>query len=145
MTQHITTMQVPLAGAVTGRLIGFADTGAPLVNVEHEPSQVGVEARSCVPLSHADIGRQLVIVGDTNDANRPIVLGVIRPLDESRTLHVIADGEEVVVQAAESLTLKCGAASIRLERSGKIVIRGKHIVSHAAGVNRVRGGSVELN
>jgi hypothetical protein len=41
--------------------------------------------------------------------------------------------------------LRCGEASISLSRDGKVVIRGRHIVSHASGVNRIRGGSVELN
>jgi hypothetical protein len=41
--------------------------------------------------------------------------------------------------------LRCGEGSITLTRDGKIVLRGKHIVTHASGVNRIRGGSVELN
>jgi hypothetical protein len=51
----------------------------------------------------------------------------------------------VSITARESITLKCGDASITLNRDGKIVLRGAHVVSHASGVNRIRGGSVELN
>jgi hypothetical protein len=55
------------------------------------------------------------------------------------------DGKTIVLNAAHTITLRCGQASITLNRDGKIVIRGTHVVSHASGVNRIRGGSVELN
>jgi hypothetical protein len=53
--------------------------------------------------------------------------------------------EELVVTAAKQLTLRCGEASITLTAAGKIIIRGKYIVSRSSGVQRIKGGSVQIN
>ena len=53
--------------------------------------------------------------------------------------------EEVVVTAEKQLTLRCGKASITLTKSGKIILRGKYILSRSEGVNRIKGGSVQIN
>ena len=62
-----------------------------------------------------------------------------------RSVEVTVDGKHVALSAHDSITLRCGDASITLNREGKIVIRGAHVVTHASGVNRIRGASVELN
>jgi len=41
--------------------------------------------------------------------------------------------------------LRCGKASITLTREGKVLIHGSYISSRSTGVNRVKGGSVQLN
>ena len=53
--------------------------------------------------------------------------------------------EEIVVMAAKQLTLRCGKSSITLTAAGKIIIRGKYIVSRSSGVHRIKGGSVQIN
>ncbi len=121
-------------------LVGFTETGAPLVSPVG--ARIHTSARSCVPLGVRDIGKQLVAV--FNDES-PIVIGLIQPRTAVMPVEVTADGRDVVVNAEESITLKCGDASITLNRDGKIVIRGRHVVTHASGVNRIRGGSVQLN
>lgn len=59
------------------------------------------------------------------------------------TLHV--DGKRVVLEGQEEVVLKCGEASITLTRNGKVVIRGKYLLSRSSGVNRILGGSVQVN
>ncbi len=56
-----------------------------------------------------------------------------------------ADGQRMVVSAKEQLVLRCGQASITLTKAGKVLIDGTHVLSRASGVNRVKGGSVQLN
>jgi hypothetical protein len=53
--------------------------------------------------------------------------------------------EELLVTAAKQLTLRCGESSITLTAAGKIIIRGKYIVSRSSGVQRIKGGSVQIN
>ena len=55
------------------------------------------------------------------------------------------DGETVKINADERLELRCGKASIVMEKDGHITIRGSYLVSHASASNRIRGGSVNLN
>jgi uncharacterized protein (DUF2345 family) len=58
---------------------------------------------------------------------------------------VRVDGKKVVLEAQEEVVLKCGDASITLNKSGKISIRGKYILNRSTGVNRILGGSVQVN
>jgi hypothetical protein len=53
--------------------------------------------------------------------------------------------DEVVVEARKNLTLKCGDGSITIREDGKILIKGRDLVSHAVRVNRIKGGAVAIN
>jgi hypothetical protein len=53
--------------------------------------------------------------------------------------------EELVLEAGRSLTLRVGDGSITLRADGKILIKGKDLVSHAQRTNRIKGGSVAIN
>ncbi len=55
------------------------------------------------------------------------------------------DGDRVILEGKEEITLKCGEASITLTKAGKILIRGKYLLTRATGVNRIMGGSVQVN
>jgi uncharacterized protein (DUF2345 family) len=55
------------------------------------------------------------------------------------------DGESVVIEAREQVVLRCGRASITLTKAGKILIQGEYVSSRSAGVNRIKGGSVQIN
>ena len=60
-------------------------------------------------------------------------------------VEVNADGERLVVSAKEQLVLRCGKATITLSKAGKVLIEGTYISSRSSGVNRIKGGSVQLN
>lgn len=62
---------------------------------------------------------------------------------QTDTVHI--DGKRVVLEGQEEVVLKCGEASITLTRNGKVVIRGKYLLSRSSGVNRILGGSVQVN
>jgi hypothetical protein len=53
--------------------------------------------------------------------------------------------EELVIEAGERLTLRCGDGSITLRADGKVLIKGRDLVSHAQRANRIKGGSVAIN
>ena len=52
---------------------------------------------------------------------------------------------ELVIEATSQLTLKCGDGSITLRGDGKVLIKGKDLVSHAQRMNRIKGGGVAIN
>ena len=56
-------------------------------------------------------------------------------------IELEAGGDRLVVSAADQIVLRCGDASITLTRAGKILVRGTYVLTHASGVNRIRGGS----
>ena len=59
--------------------------------------------------------------------------------------EVTVDGKRVTIEGAEEITLKCGKASITLTKAGKILIRGTYLSNRSSGVNRILGGSVQIN
>jgi hypothetical protein len=59
--------------------------------------------------------------------------------------HVYVDGKQVCIEGSEEVTFKCGKASITLTKSGKILIRGTYLLNRSTGVNRIMGGSVQVN
>jgi hypothetical protein len=123
----------------------------PLVRYPGQQGTAAIVARTTVDVRGAYIGKQVLLVFEADDAARPIVVGVLRDSDacapEAGTaeVQVDADGERVIVRAKRQLVLICGEASITLTAAGKVIIRGKYVSSHAAGVNRVTGGSIQLN
>jgi hypothetical protein len=138
------------AAIVVGTLVGITENGAtPFVTF---PGQAGpVAARTTVDLRAPHIGRPVVLVFESGDPAKPIITGCLRQPDDrpltdvSGGVEVQADGERLVVSAVHGLVLRCGKASITLSPDGKIVVRGTHVVSHSSGVNRIKGGSVQVN
>lgn len=63
--------------------------------------------------------------------------------DASELLRV--DGKRVLIEGQEEITLSCGQASITLTKAGKILLRGTYLQSRSSGVNRILGGSVQVN
>ena len=139
-------------GVVIGELIGMTDEGrTPLVLFSGQHGSAAVRARTVVDLYGPHIGQPVVLMFDTGDTTRPIVMGVLRqavgwPLAEPPAqVEVDADGERMIVSAKEQLVLRCGKASITLTKAGKVLIEGSYVSSRSTGVNRVKGGSIQLN
>jgi hypothetical protein len=140
---------------VFGELVGLLEDGctALVVRVDEGGATKVVRARSLVELTRTDLGRRAALMFEDGDPLTPILIGVLRdgsapPLtDPAARQHVelSADGVALTVSAREKLVLRCGAASITLTKAGKVLIQGAYVVSHATGVNRVRGGSVQIN
>ena len=59
--------------------------------------------------------------------------------------HGDADSDHLVISAAKQITIQCGESSITLTAAGKIILRGKYIVSRSSGMQRIKGGSVQIN
>jgi Domain of unknown function (DUF6484) len=149
---------VSAGDVVVGTLAGFNDDGEPLVRHPLDPTQSLVRARSVVPLDFDQVDRELAIAFERGDTGKPIVLGVVwqpakrSPDPRSRQLPdtqipvaASVDGEQLVFSADREIVLKCGEASITLTRAGKVLIRGTYLLSRSSGVNRIKGGSVQIN
>ncbi len=65
--------------------------------------------------------------------------------DPAQPVEAHVDGKRVVIEGADEVVLKCGQASITLRRNGKLIIKGTYVETHSAGVNRIKGGSVQIN
>ncbi|MBA9034728.1 DUF6484 domain-containing protein (plasmid) [Rhizobium leguminosarum] len=134
-----------IEGVVIGLLLGF-DGSVPLVVFPGNPQDTALRARSLAELSSAMIGAEVALLFESGDASRPLIVGrIVDPSRRSPTPNVIRDGELVQITAQERIELRCGKATIILEKDGHITIRGTYVTSHASAANRIRGGSVNLN
>lgn len=143
-------LQPRIDGIRTGTLVALAEDGlTPLVSWSSQPGTQAVAARSTVDLQPRHIGASLVLMFDEGRVDRPIVMGVIREAvnvpGQPGQVEIDADGERMLVSAKEQIVLRCGKASITLTKAGKVLIQGAYVSSRSTGVNRVKGGSVQLN
>ena len=137
-------------GLVMGELLALREDGIPLVAVPGHDARA-LPAMSLIDLHAVHIGQRVALMFDGGDPERPVVIGLPRgqsawPL-ESRPaqVDVDVDGQRLVVTAEEQLVLRCGKASITLTKAGKVLIEGSYLLSRSTGVNRIKGGSVQLN
>jgi len=141
------------SGIALGRIVSLSDQGVPSVDYVSAPGGQPVAARTLAPLEARHLGQMVALAFEAGRADAPVVLGVIQ--DPLRDLIALTsqspapcarvDGERVVLEAQREIELRCGAASIKLQRDGKILISGTHLLSRSKGPNRIKGGSVQLN
>lgn len=140
---------------VVGRLVEWNSETGPLVDF---PGNEGgpLPARSTVALDAATVAaaiaeaRGVVLLFEDRRPDAPIITGVLQPLelapgDERPDFDARVDGERVEIEGRDEIVLRCGKASITLRRNGRVVIRGTYVETRSRGVNRVKGGSVEIN
>lgn len=157
---------------IIGQFEGLNDSGKPLVNFSYNQSTEPVVAISTVGLNQNHAGRQVALLFVENNIEQPVVIGLIHnqlneilenfeislPENKENTEPPNAatskpvtvndaylDGKRVVIEGKEEVVLKCGEASITLTKAGKILIRGKYLLNRSSGVNRIMGGSVQVN
>jgi hypothetical protein len=142
------TTSAPLRvdGVVIGVLLDVPKADAPVVAFPGCPGETGLAARTTTPLNREDIGSQVALMFEAGDPARPLVIGRIQRLEEPATPALAhLDGERLELTAEREIVLRCGKASITLTRAGKVIIRGAYLSSRSSGVNRIKGGSVQIN
>lgn len=134
-----------IEGVVIGILLGF-EAGAPLVVFPGNPRETAMPARSLADLTSVTIGAEVALLFEGGDPTRPLVVGrIVEPARKASTPNIVRDGERVRITGEERIELRCGKATIIMEKDGHITIRGTYVTSHASAANRIRGGSVNLN
>jgi hypothetical protein len=133
-----------IEGVAIGVLMGF-EGGAPLVVFPGNPCEAAVPARSLAPLDYGMIGAEVALLFEGGDPFRPLIVGRLVEPSRGAAPQVVRDGELVRVTGGERIELRCGRASLIMEKDGRITLRGTRVTTHATGTNRIRGGSVQLN
>lgn len=153
---------------ILGTIADLDDQGQVLVDFHGNTQGRLLEAVSTVSISHRHKGRQVAILFANGEPDKPVIIGLVHsPLQEmletfevtpmngsapapeaqqdSKLEDVTVDGKRIVFEGKDEIVLKCGEASITLTRAGKILIRGKYLLNRSTGVNRIMGGSVQVN
>ena len=147
-----------------GSIVGSTSDGRPIVTYSG-CNEEGVVARVLSgTLRDTSLRFELpVLLLFPDEQERPIILGAVSETLETitetigeevpagRELQidppdaVLADNKQVVIEAQNEIILKCGKSSIVMHRDGKVVIKGKRLISRASETNKIRGGSVFIN
>ncbi|MFZ1389921.1 MAG: DUF6484 domain-containing protein [Thiolinea sp.] len=140
---------IRLDGVVIGILVGLDEHQQPLIVFPANPQETAIPARATTPLHSDDLGKEVALLFENGDPALPLIIGRIQKphttLPIKPPIDIQLDEEHLVLSAEQSITLKCGKASITLTKAGKILLRGTYLLSRSSGVNRIKGGSVQLN
>lgn len=143
-------------GHQVGSIVG-GSAQAPIVDYPGNPHGP-IAARTISGIAglpvraEGDAPQPALLVFEDERSDRPIVVGLLAP-DAPATgtgtaiggITARVDGKQVVVEAHDEIVLRCGEASITLRRNGRVVIRGAYVETRSRGVNRIKGGSVQIN
>jgi len=140
-------------GVVLGELASVSKLG-PRVRYPGCPSADGLLARTAARVRKSDVGRGVALLFEGGDPALPILVGLLHhepaktpaaehPALQSLVIREHADRIELTCKKA--ISLACGESTLIITPQGKILLRGKHLLSSAAVLNRIRGGSVRIN
>jgi len=153
---------------VLGDFVNIDEAGRPLVIFPGQ--EEALVAVSTLEITPDMIGRQVALLFANGKLDTPVIMGLIHsPLNsiinnydvsgkiendvdtdiqdnaDTKQDEILIDGKRVVLEGKEEIVLKCGESSITLTKAGKILIRGKYLLNRSSGVNRIMGGSVQVN
>lgn len=135
-----------IEGVVIGIFLGFGDDASPLVVFPGNVEDTALPARSLTGLTSDMIGSEVALLFQEGDPAKPLIVGrIVEPARKTTGPQVMRDGERVRIIGDERIELRCGKATILMEKDGRITIRGTYVTSQASAANRIRGGSIDLN
>lgn len=151
-----------VTGMKIGRITDIDDSGQ--IFIDFAENQSGpVVARMTTSVKREILGKgspidqEVLLAFENNDLRRPIIVDTMYSLIDEITDHTtvvlenadpqdaVIDGKRIVIEAQEDIVLRCGKASITLTKTGKVLIKGEHLLSRSSGSNKIKGGSIQLN
>ena len=144
------------SGVVIGTLENPAEDGRPMVYYPGIPGDKPLAAISTGSLAGHQAGREVALGFVEGNPLLPIILGLIQKkaapgrsapqeTSENPLVDVQLDGDRLTLTADREIVLKCGKSSITLTKEGKVILKGAYLSTHSTGVNRIKGGSVQIN
>ena len=130
---------------IVGRIATLQESGVPLVDFPGNSSGKLVVAQSLISLTVSDAGRNVALTFEDGDPSQPIIVGMFQTPSATAPREVKLDDESLVLSAKKEVVIQCGKSSITLTNAGKVLIRGAYLLSRSSGVNRIKGGSVQIN
>ena len=138
---------IGLPSVIIGRIAVIVESGEPLVDFPGNDSGKLVLARSLVPVAATEVGREVALTFEDGDASMPIIAGLLQAPQSGPNpqREVRLDDKSLILSAKKEIVMQCGKSSITLTSAGKVLIRGAYLLSRSSGVNRIKGGSVQIN
>lgn len=147
-----------VTGVVIGRIEGAAQDGRPLVSWAASGGQ-SLAARAVWLANAPDWlkcqGLRVVLGFEDGDETKPLLLGLMDSPRPTTSISEVAESNAgevrslkpkvVRIESEEELILECGEAKISLRADGRVVILGGYVLSRSKGVNKIKGGAVQIN
>ena len=139
-------IQQPMSSRVLrATVVEILDSGEIVVSVPSASSATfPCDVLLGTPALSLKVGDPVVALSPSVKEERGVVLGLIVPYTPpSEQQGSVAKQFEVV--ASEAISLKCGESSLEMRKDGKVLVKGKDVVSLAKRVQRIKGGTVAIN
>lgn len=140
--------EAAVAGSIParGRLLAIEPDGTLRVQLldgrEFACAWLESPINQSLELAHGDALLVLPATGDQHGDELGVVLGRI---GRYRAPQPVQTQPHVTIEAGETLTLKCGEATVDLRKDGKLMIRGEDVLLKAKGTQRIKAGTVNIN
>jgi hypothetical protein len=151
-----------IEGVRVGKIVSLDESGQVLVDFPGNTqgllaARLTGSIKSKLLNQTASTDKEVLLAFEDNNPELPIIIDTMYSLvdeitntptialETERPTDVTIDGKRVTFDAREEIVLRCGKASITLTRAGKVLIRGAYLLSRSSGVNRIKGGSVQIN
>jgi len=100
------------------------------------------------------IGEKVLLSFIDNDIQQPVIMGLVaesvkneilihNQSKQQKSLSLSVDSFNLT--ATKDIQLNVGRSTIVLDRFGKIIIKGKDLISRASSKNKIKGGNISLN
>jgi hypothetical protein len=150
MEQLATLPGLDLSAVSIGRIVEITAEGRVLVDFPENRARRPIEARfvslGAFPIDVASLaGASVLMVFEDANPFRPIILGPLFDRISSFPKTPSQSPNNAMVEAQEEILLRCGESSLSMKKDGKIVLKGRTIVSRASRTNKMRGALVAIN
>ena len=97
-----------------------------------------------------EIGDVVLAITPISDFENGCVIGRVvryKPREGTTPLSQLTQQtpRHIVIEATDQVSLKCGDAALDLRNDGKVMIRGKDVLTRAKRTQRIKGGTVAIN
>lgn len=142
---------------ITGHLAGIDDEGRILFTPEQAGGApvavtIGVAIQDGQLVPAARNHQRALVVRTDEDVPRWVLIGLLRERVSTAAreavpgaLEVKVDGETLRLSAEREIELRCGNASLILRQSGRVILKGTHVVTSSSGPLKVKGATVDIN
>ena len=139
-----------------GNIKAITEDGGAVVDYPDNPGGA-CRARCCITASEGEsdhlIGAPVLLMFEGGDPRKPVIVGMVHDtliLEEKTTdgdarREITIDGDRLVLDARTEIVLRCGRSAITLRADGKVVVKGKEVVSRASMANKIKGANVSIN
>ncbi len=135
-------------GVFVASFVSFDDAGAPFVVVPGVISQPK-KADAICDMSNAKKGEQYGVMFKNGDAEYPTIMGKMQQQTvvavPEETVQITEENQQLRITSKKEIHLQCGDSHLLLSPDGRVEIRGKTVVTHSTGLNKMRGASVKIN